>query len=131
MHGELIPHMTDHVLADFLASIDFDAHLRRLRSRLGQQVAAWTQAVKRCFPAGTRVSTGDAGYVLWVELPAPLVAEDLLEQVQAEGYSFVPGAVFSLEGSFDHCLRLTAAHPLDEVRMRGLSLLDVRWKGNS
>ncbi len=123
VHGDLIPCMTDHVLAEFLSGNGFDAHLRRLRLRLRQQVAAWTQAVKHCFPSGTRVSTGDAGYVLWVELPAALMASDLLAQARAGGYSFVPGAVFSSTERFDHCLRLAASHPLDDVRMTGLRLL--------
>lgn len=123
VHGELIPHLTDHVLAAFMASAGFDAHLRRLRSRLRQQVAAWIRVVKQHFPPGTRVSAGDAGYVLWVELPAGLNASDLLTQAQASGYTFVPGAVFSPAGRFDHCLRLTAAHPLDGVRAAGLQRL--------
>ncbi|MDR7269850.1 DNA-binding transcriptional MocR family regulator [Pelomonas saccharophila] len=123
VHGELIPHMTDQVLAEFLSGDGFDAHLRRLRLRLRQQVAAWTRAVKQYFPTGTRVSTGDAGYVLWVELPAGLVASDLLARARDAGYTFVPGAVFTSTERFDHCLRLAAAHPLDAVRLAGLQFL--------
>jgi DNA-binding transcriptional MocR family regulator len=123
VHGDLIPQLTDHVLAEFLSGTGFDAHLRRLRLRLRRQVAAWTQAVQQYFPKGTRVSTSDAGYVLWVELPGGLAASDLLRQARAGGWTFVPGAVFGSTERFDHCLRLAAAHPLDEVRMAGLKLL--------
>lgn len=123
VHGDLLPGVVDQALAEFLCGSGFDAHLRRLRLRLRQQVADWTQAVEQHFPAGTRVSTGDAGYVLWVELPQRLVATDLLEQVRARGYSFVPGAVFSATDRLDHCLRLAAAHPLDDVRTAGLAVI--------
>lgn len=123
VHGDLIPCITDHVLAEFLSGHAFDAHLRRLRVRLRRQVAAWSQAVKQHFPGGTRVCAGDAGYALWVELPGRLSALGLLEQARAHGYSFVPGAVFSATERFDHCLRLTAAHALDEVRVAGLRLI--------
>lgn len=126
VHGELIPDLTDRVLAAFLAEASFDAHLRRLRLRLRQQVAAWTRAVKQHFPAGTRVSACDVGYVLWVELPGGMAATELLAQARAGGYTFVPGAVFSATGRFDGCLRLAAGHPLDEARLAGL-----RWLGEA
>ena len=47
----------------------------------------------------------------------------LLERARQQGYNFVPGAVFSLCTQFDHCLRLTAAHPLDAARMQALRTL--------
>lgn len=123
VHGELFPQLTDQVLAEFLASDAFDAHLRALRSRLRRQVAAWTQAVYRHFPPGTRVSAGDTGYVLWVTLPGGVAAVDLLEAAWAGGCTFPPGAVFSSTTRFDACLRLTAAHPLDAPRLAGLQRL--------
>lgn len=129
VHGELIPLLTDRALAGFLAGPAFEAHLRRLRSCLRQQVAAWTHAVRLHFPPGTRVSAGDTGYVLWVELPAGLDTLALLAQAQADGYGFVPGAVFSPSGRFDHCLRLTAAHPLDAARAAGLQHIGAAARG--
>lgn len=129
VHGELFPYLIDHVLAEFLSGTGFDAHLRRLRSRLRQQVAAWTQAVKQYFPNDTRVCTGDAGYVLWVELPGGLAAADLLGHARAAGCSFVPGAVFSSTERFDHCLRLAATYPLDELRIAGLRRLGEAARG--
>ncbi|MCV2352031.1 PLP-dependent aminotransferase family protein [Paucibacter sp. Y2R2-4] len=123
VHGELIPRLSDQVLAAFLASDAFDLHLRRLRLRLAKQVQAHEEAVLAQFPAGTRVSSGEGGYALWVELPGHLDACTLLERARQQGYNFVPGAVFSLGTQFDHCLRLTAAHPLDAARMQGLRTL--------
>ncbi len=123
VHGELFPHLTDQVLATFLASDGFDTHLRSLRLRLQRQVAAWTRAVQQHFPPGTQVSAGDAGHVLWVTLPGGLCATELLETAWDAGCTFPPGAVFSPAGRFEHCLRLTAGHPLDGVRLAGLRRL--------
>jgi hypothetical protein len=39
------------------------------------------------------------------------------------GYTFVPGAVFTTGGQLDHCLRLTATHPLDAQRSLGIRIL--------
>jgi DNA-binding transcriptional MocR family regulator len=75
------------------------------------------------FPPGTRVDSGEGGYQLWVELPESLDAGVLLEASRRRGYTFVPGAVFSTGTQFDHCLRLTAGHPLDESHFRGIQAL--------
>jgi len=123
VHGELLPSSSDAVLAAFMASGAFDTHLRRLRRTLAAQLQAYEQAVRAHFPAGTRVSTGAGGYVLWVELPGHLNACVLLERARQHGYNFMPGAVFSMGTQFDHCLRLSAAHPLDAQRAQGLRLL--------
>lgn len=123
VHGELLHALTDATLAAFMASGAFEPHLRRLRRLLAAQLAAHHEAVVAHFPPGTRVSIGQGGYVLWVELPGGLDACALLEQARHRGYTFVPGAVFTTDARFDHCLRLTAGHPLDEARARGIRTL--------
>ncbi len=123
VHGELMASLTDTVLADFMASGSFEPHLRRLRQRLAGQVAAYRDAVLAQFPPDTRVSVGEGGYALWLELPGGLDACTLLEQARRKGYTFVPGAVFSMGTQWDHCLRLTAGHPLDEARAQGIRTL--------
>ncbi|MCV2371118.1 aminotransferase-like domain-containing protein [Roseateles oligotrophus] len=123
VHGELMPSLIEQVLAEFLASSSFDAHLRRLRQSLKAQVDLYQREILAQFPAGTRLHSGDTGYALWVVLPGGLDACTLLEQARARGYNFVPGAVFSTGTGFDHCLRLTAAHPLSEERANGIRVL--------
>lgn len=123
VHGELLPAPVEQTLAAFMASPAFEPHLRRLRRQLALRLAAHQAAIEAHFPAGTRVGSGQGGYVLWVELPGGLDACALLEQARQRGYTFVPGAVFSTGAAFDHCLRLTASHPLDEARARGIRTL--------
>jgi len=123
VHGELTAALTEQVLARFMAEGGLDTHLRRLRRRLAVQMAAYREAVLSQFPPGTRVSAGEGGYALWLELPGGLDACVLLEQARERGYNFVPGAVFSTGTQFDHCLRLTAGHPLDATRAQGLRIL--------
>lgn len=123
VHGDLTPMLHEQVLASFMASQGFDAHLRRLRERLAKQLAAYREAVLAHFPAGTLVSRSEGAYVMWVELPTGIDTGQLLELARREGIGFVPGAVFSLGAQFDHCLRLTAAHPLDAQRAKALRRL--------
>lgn len=123
VQGELLPALADRVLARFMAGEGYERHLRRLRKQLALQLRAYEQAVLRHFPAGTRLQVGEVGYALWVELPAGLDALALLARAREQGYSFVPGAVFSTGTAFDHCLRLSARHPLDEAHRRGIEVL--------
>jgi len=123
VHGELLPAPIVHTLTAFMAGGAFELHLRRQRRRLAAQLAAHHEAVLRHFPPGTRVSIGQGGYMLWIELPVGLDACALLEQARHRGYTFVPGAVFTTDARFDHCLRLTASYPLDEARARGIRTL--------
>ncbi|MDC8786124.1 aminotransferase-like domain-containing protein [Roseateles koreensis] len=123
VHGELLPLLTDQLLTRFMASGGLDAHLRRLRQRLAAQRQAYVQAVLSLFPSGTRVSKSAGSYLLWLELPPGLDACTLLEQARHLGYTFVPGAVFSTGHPFDHCLRLSARHPLDEAHLQGIRVL--------
>jgi DNA-binding transcriptional MocR family regulator len=123
VHGEFVSGLTDQVLTHFPACGGLDAHLRALRRQLSRQVNAYRTAVASNFPRGTRVEGGEGGYQLWVELPEGLDACALLEKSRQRDYTFVPGAVFSTGSRFDHCLRLTAAHPMDERHAEGIRTL--------
>lgn len=123
VHGDLLPPLTEAVLARFLATRAYDLHLRRLRQRLATQVDAWADAARRHLPRGTRIHSGQGGYVLWVELGEGHDVGWALQRVRQAGYTFVPGGVFGHGHAFDHCLRLSAGHPLDAQRERGLQVL--------
>lgn len=123
VHGDLLPGLADRVLAAFMASEDYDRHLRRLRRRLAQQLAAWRAAITAAFPPGTEVGTSPSGYQFWLRLPGGRDAAELLGRARQHGLGFVPGAVFTLGTELDHCLRLTAGHALDKERLAALQLL--------
>jgi DNA-binding transcriptional MocR family regulator len=123
VHGDLLSPLTEAVLAHFLGSRAYDAHLRRLRQRLAAQTDDWLAAARRHLPRGTRIHAGQGGYVLWVELAEGHDAGSSLQEVRQRGYTFVPGTVFGSGNAFMHCLRLSAAHPLDALRERGLQVL--------
>lgn len=123
VHGELLSPLTEATLARHLASPGWDSHLRQLRRRLATQVADWQAAAQRLLPAGTRVHTGQGGYVLWVELPAAPDLARLLPALRDQGYSVMPGTVFGADTALARCLRLSARHTLDAAHLRGLQVL--------
>ncbi len=60
---------------------------------------------------------------LWVELPSPLVAEDLLRAAAALGVSFLPGTYFSSRGGHRRALRLSFGGLPPREIARGIALL--------
>ncbi|MES2459932.1 MAG: PLP-dependent aminotransferase family protein, partial [Armatimonadota bacterium] len=76
---------TQLALASYLATGGYDHHLRRSRRIYAQQTALMAQTIGECFPAGTRVTRPGGGFVLWVELPAPVDSIELYRQATAAG----------------------------------------------
>ncbi len=103
--------LTQHVLAEYLASGAYERHLRSLRRSYESQVESMRQAVGRYFPAATRIARPQGGFVLWVELPEAFDAARLHERAVAENLSFVPGELFSASGMYRNCLRLNCGNP--------------------
>ena len=103
--------ITQHVLAEYLESGAYERHIRTLRRTYERQVASMQDAVTRYFPASTRFSQPQGGFVLWVELPEEIDAMRLHEKAIADGVAFVPGEMFSPSGMYRNCLRLNCGNP--------------------
>ncbi len=103
--------VTQHVIAEYLESGGYERHLRSLRRAYRHQVEAMRGAVARYFPAGTRISQPQGGFVLWVELPDGIDTTLLYEQAIAAQVAYVPGEMFSPGGMYRNCLRLNCGNP--------------------
>jgi DNA-binding transcriptional MocR family regulator len=103
--------ITQHVLAEYLESSAFERHLRRLRRSYERQVDSMQAAVSRYFPAATRISQPQGGFVLWVELPEEFDTTKLYERAIGEHLAYVPGELFSASGMYRNCLRLNCGNP--------------------
>lgn len=100
---------TQLAIAEFLANGGYDHHLRTLRRHYAKQTNYMREAIGRLFPAGTRVSHPEGGYILWVEMPEKFDAFRLYEEALREGISIAPGTIFTLNDKYRNCLRLSAA----------------------
>jgi DNA-binding transcriptional MocR family regulator len=110
-------------LAGYLQGAGYDRHLRRLRETLFLERDAMIDAIGRHFPAGTRVTRPEGGYLLWVELPRGTDALALHRQALTHGISIAPGSIFSARDDFRHCIRLNYGHPQDRRVARALRTL--------
>jgi DNA-binding transcriptional MocR family regulator len=109
--GPVLPQVA---IADFLASGAFDAHMRRLRRMLEENLLRLARAVETSFPPGTRVSRPTGGFALWVELPRGFDSRALFDTALEYGICFAPGDVFSASRRFRNCLRLSAGSVWNE-----------------
>jgi DNA-binding transcriptional MocR family regulator len=103
-------------LAEFLESGGFDTHLRDLRVALWRSLDAARDEVLRSFPAGTRVSQPEGGFVLWVQLPDGLDGVDVAARAATAGITILPGTAFSASHQYRSCIRLACGHPADVLR---------------
>lgn len=106
------PAAMQQAVADFLDHNGFQRHLRGLRQASEAQVGRFSELVSQHFPAGTRLSHPQGGFVLWVELPAGADSLYLHERALAEGISFAPGPLFSASGRYRSALRLNCGRTL-------------------
>jgi 2-aminoadipate transaminase len=90
---------SQRLVSEYLATGEFDAHLRRVRAAYRARRAAMLQALERHFPAGTRWSLPRHGALVWAELPPGYDTAALLPGALAEhDVAYVPGSAFALPG---------------------------------
>lgn len=103
--------LTALTVAEFLRTGGYERHLRKLRQTYRDQVCKMRETVAALFPEGTRVSNPSGGFVLWVELPAQVDIMQVFRKSRAMGINFAPGPMFSSEGLFSNCMRLSCGSP--------------------
>ena len=90
---------------------------------LAEQIARTRDAVARHFPAETRVTDPQGGFVLWLELPPVVDCTALHTRAVQEGIAFVPGEMFSAGGQYRNCLRLACGQPWNGTLEDGIKRL--------
>ena len=107
---------TQLAVAEFLTSGGYDRHLRALRRTYAAQVAHVRAAIARWFPAGTRVTRPEGGFVVWVEMPAGVDGLAVHERALRKGIAVAPGTLFTTGDRFRSCIRLSGAFWSDRIR---------------
>ena len=111
-------------LADFLASGDYNRHLKTLRPILKRNADRMIALVAENFPEETRTSRPMGASVLWLELPGNVDAITLFDDAIKAGISIAPGQIFSPSNRYSNFLRLSYGHPWTEKTEAA-----IRWLG--
>lgn len=111
------------VLLRFAESGRLEAHRKRMLSAGAERLRAVLAACERHLPEGSHWTRPQGGMNLWVRLPEPLDASDLLTRVVREDVAYLPGRYFAVSRHEPGSLRLSfAGLPPDEIES-GLSIL--------
>ncbi|MES2610564.1 MAG: PLP-dependent aminotransferase family protein [Pseudomonadota bacterium] len=110
-------------ISDYLAQGGYDLHLRRIRQTILHHRAVMVDAIAESFPAGTRVTQPEGGYLLWVELSRRIDSLELMRLGMAAGVSLMPGPLFSADRRFAHCIRLNYCSTSADRVVRGTHIL--------
>lgn len=99
-------------IARYLERGSYERHLRELRATLRDKRDRHLEAIRRRFPAQTRVSRPTGGYFLWLQLPEGEDALALHRRAMKAGVSIAPGPMFSPVGGFRGHVRLNFGWPM-------------------
>jgi 2-aminoadipate transaminase len=115
--------LSQAVLLEFAESGRLESHRARVLRAGAERLAATMEACREFLPAGARWTQPEGGMNVWVRLPEPLDAGDLLKRAQREGVSYLPGRYFAVSRLDPGALRLSfAGLPPEQIR-KGLAIL--------
>ena len=122
------PALPQLAIARFLESGGYEHHLRAIRRAYARKVDLLARSVAANFPAGTRITEPQGGFVLWVQLPGRLDSMRLYREALKSFITIAPGYIFSPSRKFDDFVRLNAASWSDgtEVDVARLGKLVAR-----
>ena len=115
--------LSQAVLLEFLESGRLEKHRAHVRAAGAERLAATLSGCREFLPAGAQWTEPEGGMNVWVRLPAPLDAGDLLQRARQEGVAFLPGRYFAVSRPDPGALRLSfASLPPEKIR-EGLGIL--------
>ena len=115
--------LSQAVLLRFAQSGELLRHLERTRAAGSDLLTCVLDACARFLPTGSRFTRPTGGMSLWVELPAPLLAESLLRRATERGVDFLPGRYFSARRPHARGFRLSFGGLTPDEIVRGLKIL--------
>ncbi len=115
--------LSQAVLLRFAQSGRLEAHSQRVRAAGAERLRALLEACERWLPAGASFTRPEGGMSLWVRLPEPLDAGELLSRAQAAGVGYLPGRYFTVARHEPGALRLSFAGLAPEKIRAGLAIL--------
>ncbi len=109
--------------AEYLASADLDAHVRRLCETYRVRRDAMLAELPASTPPGTGWTDPDGGMFVWVTLPEGADTDRLLPEALRHDVAFVPGSAFQVGEPDPSALRLSFAAHAPETIAEGLRRL--------
>jgi len=123
MHTVSTNTLTQAAVAEFLSNGRYELHLRHLRKALHTQALRYVQAVSDYFPEDTRLTRPQGGFTLWIEMNKKVDAYKLHKRALKHNVGIAPGQIFSSQGRFENCFRISYGEPWSEKIEEGIRTL--------
>ena len=123
MHTVSSATLTQAALAHFLSIGRYEYHLKNLRRALHTQCLRYMQGIVQYFPADTKISRPQGGFVLWIELNKNVDAYRLSTEALKHHISIAPGQIFSASSNYSNYVRISYGKPWNEDVEYGLMML--------
>ncbi|MEQ9866115.1 PLP-dependent aminotransferase family protein [Pectobacterium aroidearum] len=115
--------LLSETLGTFLESGGYDLHLRHLRRLYDRQIDTVRACIAKNFPADTRVTRPQGGFILWIELPDGVDTLKLFHIALEAKILCMPGLLCAGNRGFKNCLRMAVCFILTEEYKNGIAQL--------
>jgi DNA-binding transcriptional MocR family regulator len=128
MHTVSTNTLAQSAVADFLSNGRFELHLRHLRKALHMQSLRYMQAVCEYFPEDTCITRPHGGFTLWIEMNKKINGFKLHKRALKHNIGIAPGQIFSSQGRFENCFRLSYGEPWSPKIEEGIKTIGKLMK---
>ena len=114
---------TAYAVAEFCRAGHLEPHVAGLLPLYRSRRDAMLAALDATMPSGVTWTRPSGGFFVWLTLPEPLSAGDLLSSVRPRGVTFPSGEAFFATGGGWRCLRLAFSYVSPDDFPRGMEIL--------
>jgi 2-aminoadipate transaminase len=112
-----------NILAEYCLEGLLETHIERLRRVYRERCDAMLEALDSHMPSGARWTRPGGGFFVWLELPEPLRAQEVVRHAGDEGLLIPVGDPFFAEEPTGQYLRLAFSYVTPEQIRKGIGLL--------
>jgi DNA-binding transcriptional MocR family regulator len=120
--------LSQAVLFRFAESGRLEQHRQRMLAAGRERLHAVLSACEEFLPAEAKFTRPRGGMSLWIRLPEPLVAAELLPRAEREGVTYLPGKYFAVSHPEENSLRISFAGMTPDQIRSGMAVLGRIFK---
>ena len=115
--------LSQAILLRFAQSGRLEHHRQRMLTAGRERLHAVLEACRKYLPSEVEFTRPRGGMSLWMRLPEPLDAGELLPRAEREGVSYLPGKYFAVSRPQPGSLRISFAEMTPEQIRSGIAAL--------
>jgi len=112
-----------YAVAEFCRAGHLEPHVAGLLPLYRSRRDAMLEALDAAMPSGVTWTRPRGGFFVWLTLPEPLTAGEVLASVRPRGITFPIGEAFFATGGGEHSIRLAFSYVSPDAFPRGMDIL--------